>query len=116
MNLHLREPKACEPSGHNLLRRRLLEIGPAGLLVPVARENSGDPMGELVLEELHVRQGVVRSRRHRVSLEIGASTGINNMDHSVRLPEVVEELIPQPPPRGRCWNQTRDIEELDGNE
>src|SRR5437867_2592984 len=116
MDLHFREPEAGEPCRYDLLGRRLLQIGATGLLLPVARENPRDPVRELVLEELHVLQGVVRSGGHRVALEVRPSTGINNVDQRVRLPEVVEELVPQPTPLVCFWNQTGDIEELDGNE
>src|SRR6266571_482801 len=116
MDLHLREPKACEPRGHDLLWGRLLEIRAAGLLLPVARKNSGDPMGELVLEELQVRERVVSSGRHRTAFEVRPAGRVDHVHERTCLAEIVEELVAQTPALVRLRDETRDIEQLDGDE
>src|SRR5207247_5834967 len=112
--LHFRQPKAREPGGNDLLRRRFLQIGAAGFLLPVARKNSGDPMRELVLEELDVRKGVVRSRRHRIAFEVRPSGRVDHVDERAGLTEIVEEFIAYATALIRLSHQTSDIEQLDG--
>src|SRR5205807_3185421 len=73
VNLHLGEPEARQAPEEDLFRRRLLEIGPSRLLVPIPGENSRDPMRELLLEELDVLLRIVAPGRHRVAFEVGSS-------------------------------------------
>src|SRR6266566_9013216 len=116
VDLHFREPQASEPGGDDLLRWRFLQIGAPGLFLPVAGENSGNPVRELLFEELHVRRGVVSSGRHRVPLEISTSGCVDHVDECTCLTEVVEEFVAETTALMCLWNETSDIQQFDGDE
>ena len=83
---------------------------------PVARENAVHPHRELVLEELDVLYRVARSDTDRVPLGVRPAAGIDDLEDRVRLPEVVEELVPKPPPLVRLGHEARHVDQPDGDE
>ena len=112
VNLHLRESEACQPSKENLFGRRFLEVGPAGFLVPVPREDPRNPVREFVLEEVNVLNGIVTPRGNRVPFEIGYSGCIEHMYEDTGLPQVIEELVPEATALVGVRHKPRDVEHL----
>src|SRR3989442_8264210 len=73
-------------------------------------------MSELVLEELDVRKGVVRSGRHRIAFEVRPSGRVNHVDERAGLTKIVEEFVTEATALMRLRDQPGDIEQLDGDE
>src|SRR5205823_11012240 len=116
MNLHLGQPEAREPSCENLFGRSLLQVGPPRLLLPVAAEDSRDPVGHLILEEANVLEGIVAASRYRIPLEVGPAARIDNVHEDARLSKVVKELVPEPASLMGFRHEAGHIDHFDGNQ
>src|SRR5207249_9957827 len=79
-------------------------------------EDPRDPMGEFLLEEPDILRRIMAPGQDRIPFEVGASGRVEHVDEGARLPQVVEELVPQPATFVGLRDQPGDVEHLDGDE
>src|SRR5208337_131993 len=108
-------PKTREDLGNTLVDGKCLDRGLAREPGPVLLEDPVHPHRHLVLEELHVLCRVVVSRTHRVSFAVGPTACVDDMEDSIGLPEVVEELVPETLALVCIRYEPGDIDEIDGD-
>lgn len=99
-------------------RRLQIEVGRARLsldALPVAVDDPREPQVHLLLDEVHVVEGVVRAHLDRLALRVRRARGVDDVEDDVCVRQLVEELVAQPLPLVGTRNQPGHVEEFDGD-
>jgi hypothetical protein len=75
-----------------------------------------NPHCHFAFQKLDIPAGFPGASRNFASLGVQRAGSINNVDESVSPAEVIEKLVPSTATQVGIWNQSGDIQHLNGNE